>query len=310
MADGYDAEVIVIGSGAGGSMTAARLAAAGRDVLVLEEGPWIEPGTYRPLSPEELAGAYRHGGLSVALGLPPVAFAEGRCVGGSTEINSGLYHRPPAEVVERWASELGILQLDPDDLTKRAERIETEVAVSTLPGDAPVHSAAVARGAEALGWGVVEVPRLYRYDRGRDEKQSMTQTLIPKALAAGARIESDARVQRVVPEGSKGVRVVLDGQPPRTLRARYAFVCAGAVQSPALLLRSGARGLGHGLKMHPTVKVIARMDEPIGDRGMPVHQVKEFAPGHHDRRIDHESGICGACARRCLGRARLDPRRR
>ena len=57
-----DTEFLVIGSGAGGATTAAVLAEAGRDVVV----------------------------------------AEGRCVGGSTEINSGLWHRLPEELAEEW----------------------------------------------------------------------------------------------------------------------------------------------------------------------------------------------------------------
>ena len=91
-----DADVLVIGSGAGGAATAATLAAAGRDVTVVEEGPWIDPDTLQPFSLEEMAAKYRHRGLAAALGNPAIAFAEGRCVGGSTEINSGLYHRLPA----------------------------------------------------------------------------------------------------------------------------------------------------------------------------------------------------------------------
>ena len=90
-----DADVLVIGSGAGGAATAATLAAAGHDVTVVEEGPWIDPDALEPFSLEEMAAKYRHRGLAAALGNPAIAFAEGRCVGGSTEINSGLYHRLP-----------------------------------------------------------------------------------------------------------------------------------------------------------------------------------------------------------------------
>ncbi|MFL6241417.1 MAG: FAD-dependent oxidoreductase, partial [Acidimicrobiia bacterium] len=103
-----DTDVLVIGSGAGGAATAATLAAAGRDVTVVEEGPWIDPDALEPFSLEEMAAKYRHRGLAAALGNPAIAFAEGRCVGGSTEINSGLYHRLPGALAESWRHEYAI----------------------------------------------------------------------------------------------------------------------------------------------------------------------------------------------------------
>ena len=93
-----DTEILVIGSGAGGAVTAATLARAGRTVAVVEEGPWVDPDATEPFSLQEMVAKYRHGGSCAALGRPAIAYAEGRCVGGSTEINSGLYHRLPPEL--------------------------------------------------------------------------------------------------------------------------------------------------------------------------------------------------------------------
>ena len=73
-------------------------------MTVLEEGAWVEPGTVPPFSLEQMRRQYRNEGLTVALGRPSVAYTEGRCVGGGSEVNSGLYHRPPAGLLERWAS--------------------------------------------------------------------------------------------------------------------------------------------------------------------------------------------------------------
>jgi choline dehydrogenase-like flavoprotein len=59
------------------------------------------------------------------------------------------------------------------------------------------------------------------------------------------------------------------------------FVAGGAIQSPALLRRSGIkRNVGDNLRLHATIKVVARFPEEVNDRemGVPVHQVKEFAP--------------------------------
>ena len=102
------ADVLVIGSGAGGATTAALLAEAGRDVLVVDEGEWVEQGSVVPFSLEQMDRQYRAGGVTVALGLPSVAYTEGRCAGGGTEVNSGLYKRPPEDVLMRWRDDYSI----------------------------------------------------------------------------------------------------------------------------------------------------------------------------------------------------------
>ena len=94
-----DADVLVIGSGAGGATTAAVLAEAGFDVLIVEEGDWIDQGSVVPFSLDQMDRQYRAGGVTVALGLPSIAYTEGCCAGGGTEINSGLYRRPPEDLL-------------------------------------------------------------------------------------------------------------------------------------------------------------------------------------------------------------------
>ncbi len=117
-----DAEVLVIGSGAGGATTAAVLAEAGFDVLVVEEGEWVEQGSVVPFSLEQMDRQYRSGGVTVALGLPSIAYTEGRCAGGGTEINSGLYRRPPDDVLARWAADFTIADLDHDEVSHDRRR--------------------------------------------------------------------------------------------------------------------------------------------------------------------------------------------
>src|SRR5436305_13304499 len=82
-----------------------------------------------PFSLEEMAAKYRHRGLAAALGNPAIAFAEGRCVGGSTEINSGLYHRLPAALAESWRHESGKDEVSPETLDAFAQAIEDQLAV-------------------------------------------------------------------------------------------------------------------------------------------------------------------------------------
>ncbi|HEY2999015.1 MAG TPA: GMC family oxidoreductase N-terminal domain-containing protein, partial [Acidimicrobiales bacterium] len=187
-------DVLVVGSGAGGAVTAAALAGAGRTVTVLEEGPWVDPDALEPFSLAEMVAKYRHHGLAAAFGNPAIAYAEGRCVGGSTEINSGLYHRLPDHLADEWRSGYQIDEFTPDALDGYADRVERELSVARVPGAPPASSAVLERGATKLGWRNVEFARVFSYDdQGRGTKQTMSRTMLPRAQAAGATIIPDTR---------------------------------------------------------------------------------------------------------------------
>jgi choline dehydrogenase-like flavoprotein len=282
-----ETDVLVIGSGAGGAVTAAALARAGRTVTVVEEGPWVDPDATQPFSLEEMVAKYRHRGLSAALGAPGIAYAEGCCVGGSTEINSGLYHRLPARLADEWRQMYQIDEFTPTLLNHYAEGIEQALSVSMLPGAPPPSSAVLERGATKLGWRAVEFPRVFRYDQqvGRGVKQTMARTFLPQALAAGAHVLADCVVVRLVKKGNRIVgarcrhRVADAVVEDLTIRADHVFVCGGAIQSPALLQRSGIRAhVGVGLKLHPTIKIAARFPQRLDHGDVPMHRVTEFAP--------------------------------
>jgi choline dehydrogenase-like flavoprotein len=277
-----DVDVLVVGSGAGGATTAAVLAEAGRQVLVVEEGPWVDPAAVEPFSLDEMASKYRHHGSSAALGQPPVAYAEGRCVGGSTEINSGLWHRLPEHLAEEWQRVYRIDEFDPAGLGRYAERVEAWQSVGQLPVAPPLSSALLERGATKLGWRSVEFPRVFRFADGeRGVKQTMCRTLVPRATAAGAEVLPDTRVLRLTRAGRRvtGAECRGPGGEPLTIRAGHVFVCGGAIQTPALLQRSGFRRLvGRGLKLHPTIKIAARFPHPVDHDDVPMHRVTEFAP--------------------------------
>ncbi|HEX8803308.1 MAG TPA: GMC family oxidoreductase [Acidimicrobiales bacterium] len=279
-------DVLVIGSGAGGAVTAARLARAGRQVTVVEEGPWVDADALEPFSLEEMVAKYRHHGLAAALGNPAIAYAEGRCVGGSTEINSGLYHRLPDYLADEWQRTYQIDEFSPDVLDRYAAEIEGELTVSTVPGAPPPSSAALERGATKLGWRNVEFARVFAYDaQGRGTKQTMSRTMLPRAIAAGARIVPDCRVLKLVRRGDRVLGAECKRKHPGggverlSITADHVFVCGGAVQSPALLQRSGIRAnIGSGLKLHPTIKIAARFTHPVDHGDVPMHRVTEFSP--------------------------------
>lgn len=287
--DENEADIVVIGSGPGGAMTAALLAEAGRDVLLLEEGTALPLQSCRPFSVDEMVQKYRNGGLTVGLGKPRVAYVEGRVVGGGSEVNSGLYHRPPLDTLERWRAQWQVRGLDAALIDVLASHNEADISVQCIPGDRkPPASLRLHEGALRLGWKSYEVPRWFAFDGTHDSfgvpsgtRQSMSRTFLPRFRRAGGRLETGVRVQRFEKvRGAWQTWCKRDGQALR-VKAGHLFVCAGAVQTPFLLRCSGIRrGIGERLVMHPTVKVVARFPDVINgpDAGVGVHQVKEFSP--------------------------------
>ena len=275
-------QVVVIGSGPGGAVTAATLSEAGFDVLVLEEGPSVNADDVRAFSLAQMEAAYRSAGMTVALGWPPIAYTEACCVGGGSEVNSGLYHRPSGELLGKWASEWQIAGLDLEGLTPYLDAIESELRIESTDGiDFPA-SDLLAHGASALGWQCMAVPRwVGRPDGGVLPRRGMSSTVLARAKSAGAEIRSDCRVDRILMNEHRaiGVQALLRGQLVE-IRAEHVVVSGGAIQSPLLLMRSGLRGpIGLNLKMHPTIKVVAEFENDVNDPDdVPFHQVREFSP--------------------------------
>jgi choline dehydrogenase-like flavoprotein len=271
------AEIAVLGSGPGGAITAALLAEGGRDVLLIEEGPSLPQESSPPFSRAEMVSKYRNGGLTVTLGRSKLNYVEGRCVGGGSEINSGLYHRTPAEVLDEWRRDFHVEALTPADLEPHFNACEHDLIVSLLEGSAPAASRKLHEGAAQLGWQSLEVPRWYR----GGVRQSMSRTFVPRLLSAGGCLLPETRVLRLrrrsacwdVHAEHAGRRLVIE--------ADTVFVACGAIQTSALLRRSGlGPHAGKQLHMHPTVKVVALFPDEVNAPGLgvPVHQVKEFAP--------------------------------
>lgn len=275
-------DIVVIGSGPGGAITACLLAEAGRDVLLLEAGANIPLGDKTEFSREEMEQRYRNGGITAAFGRTKISYVEGRCVGGGSEINAGLYHRTPDDILERWRQEFDLQAASPAEMVPHFEACERDVSVSPLPGPQPETSLKMQLGAERLGWKSFEVPRWYKYSAaGSAQKQSMSRTYIPRALQAGCTLKSSTTVLRLRRDGN-GWNIECESNGAReTISCNTVFVCAGAIQSAALLLRSGiGTNIGKSFRVHPTVKVIADFPEAINTRdfGITVHQVKEFSP--------------------------------
>lgn len=289
-------EVLVIGSGAGGAVTAYHLAAAGRDVAVLEEGGDHGEEDYGKSSPEAMRQLYRRRGMTPILGQVPLGYVEGACVGGSTEINSGFWHRTPREVLLRWAAQFDLRHAGVDEMAPHFEWAESQVGVQPYGREWPKSTRVFAKGIEAMGWAYQEVPRVAIECKSTNAcasgcptgaKQGMRRAIWPKAKELGARLLTRCRVHQLLFERHKciGVLAEVEVEPGRRVLARidadHVFVCAGPTETPALLRRSGVKfHVGETLRVHPMLKVAARFPETLDahESVLPLLQVKEFWP--------------------------------
>ncbi|MBT3218864.1 MAG: hypothetical protein HN348_07210, partial [Proteobacteria bacterium] len=278
------AEVVVIGTGAGGGVYAAELAEAGVDVLMIEEGGYYNSSDFTTKTSQMIKKLYRNAGTTIAIGRPNVIFAEGCCVGGSTVINAGICWRTPKRILKRWNWEHNIDGISPEEVSPCFEKVEQRVHVSpqedlTFGGDSWV----MKEGAERLGYKWMRVRRNHRFCTGTnncalgcpiDAKQSILITYVPRALAAGARLFSDCRVTRIKHNGQSANSVschFTDGNGKKRMAlevsAQHIVVCGGSVQTPNLLLRSKVpdkhKQLGRHLALHPNAKVIGIFDHEI-----------------------------------------------
>ena len=296
MAEPQRVQVLIVGSGAGGAVTALELARAGLDVCVLEQGTRWKLDQYGQGSVEAMRRIYRRRGMTPILGRVPIGYVEGSCVGGSTEINSGFWHRTPREVLLRWKAQFDLGEATPAELEPHFASAEELLGVSLYGGPQPKSTTVFKRGIDAMGWAAQEVPRAAPGCKSTNacaagcptgSKQGMSRRIIPAAEAAGARLVTDCTVQLLVHHGDRITGVLAEVRRDDGARelvridAEHVFVCAGPTETPALLRRSGIKHhVGDSLRIHPMLKVAAVFPEQVDaqDSVLPLLQVKEFWP--------------------------------
>ena len=277
-----EADVCIVGSGAGGAVVAAELAEAGLSVIVLEEGWPVSREDFESPAMDRAARLYRDNGLTTTLGAPPISLPMGKAVGGTTVVNSGTCFRTPERVLAAWQKSSGLTDLNPDQMAPLFERVERALNVTPVSDDILGRNGEVLRrGAEALGLSHRPVARPVRGCHGSgecafgcplDAKQAMHLSYLPRAVAAGARIYAGARAEKIMVANGRavGVRAGLlgaDGKRRHTLtvRARFVVLAAGAIYTPLLLMKSGLGNgqVGRNLHIHPGSGVAASFDEEI-----------------------------------------------
>jgi choline dehydrogenase-like flavoprotein len=311
--ESYD--VCVIGSGAGGAVTAALLAGAGFSVIVLEEGGHHEKAEFKMREDLAMPMLYQEQGTRTNKDAS-IAILQGRAVGGTTVVNWTTSFRTPDHVIDHWRKAHAVSGFTVADLNPHWDTVEERLNIKEISlEETNRNNRTLYDGCKALGYAVATTRRNTRncFKSGYcgmgcpvDAKQSMLVTYLPDAVSKGATVVARCRVDRLRVEGGRVVAAECtaigeDGYTPTaktlTVKANRFVVSAGGINSPGLLIRSGLGGgmVGKRTFLHPVVGVAGLWKDPIepfygapqsvashafADRGGDVGLFLEAAPLH------------------------------
>jgi len=283
-----DADVVVIGSGPGGVVAADNLAAAGMRVVVVEAGPEVKREDMLRAPPSVLARNYWEGGLRLVGGSSPNPSMQGRCLGGSTVVNSAIMLPLPEHVRQEWAEGDGLHALLTGPGAQALERAFARVFERTHTAPTPMavmgrRNLVVRDALVAMGQGGGPLPRAVSGCEASANcitgcapgaKQSVDRSYLPAVVARGGHVFTCSQVDKILVERGRAAGVsgrVIDPDGWRevgrfTVRAPRVVVAAGAGQTPALLLQSGLTGggrVGKSLYAHLSGVVVGVMPEPV-----------------------------------------------
>ncbi len=264
-----EADVVILGSGAGGAAAAYELACRGLAVVIIEEGQYYDRSHFTGKLTEVIPKLYRSWGATVATGNAIIPVPVGCNVGGTTTINSGTCMRTPPSVLQRWR-EQGLEAFTEQAMAPWFEGVERMLSVqqATTETVGPIGDL-IDRGAAANGF--LQRQPLMRNAQGcdgqglcqfgcpTDAKQSTNVSYIPRALERGAFLFSGFRAERLQQKGNRITGVIArgqnaDGRPiTLSLTCRQTIVAMGSLFTPLFLRQQGVRNphLGRHLTLHP-----------------------------------------------------------
>ncbi|MGA2359093.1 MAG: GMC family oxidoreductase [Terriglobales bacterium] len=278
-------DIVIIGSGAGGGTVALELSSLCRDgvrIAVLEKGAKLSDEEFTGREVEMATALYEDGG-GFLTAEQTMTLAFGSAYGGSTVVYTGTSLLPPERVLRRW----NVPGLTFADVEQRAQKYVAENNVHLL--EEPLlnqNNRLFVEGCRQLGYRVQQFPVNLKGCRGsslcnlgcpNQAKQGTHRVQLPRAENNGVEVVTRCDVQRIEnqkifarvsekAEGNKGEPSTWEAGDYQ-IDAKVVVVCGGAVNSPALLLRSGfGRGLprlGRGFTCHPAFIMVAEHSRPI-----------------------------------------------
>ncbi|MTW09234.1 GMC family oxidoreductase [Pseudoduganella eburnea] len=280
----FDADVVVVGTGAGGGVTAEILARAGLKVLMVEEGALKSSKDFKMREADAYPALYQESAARKTVD-KSINILQGRTVGGTTVVNWTSSFRTPADTLGWWQSKYALNDYSVEAMAPWFQKMEERLHISNWEAPPNQNNDLLRQGADKLG---IKTGLIRRNVNGcwnlgycgmgcpTNAKQSMLVTTIPGALQQGAVLLTRARAERFALAGGQAsalecVALSADGQQPTghrlTIKARHFVVSGGAINSPALLLRSGAPDphqlLGQRTFLHPVVISMGTYPQPV-----------------------------------------------
>ncbi len=286
-----EVDVAIVGSGAGGGIAAEILARSGLRIALLEEGPLKTSTDFRMREADAYPQLYQESAARKTKD-KSINILQGRCVGGSTTVNWTSSFRTPKATLAHWQREFGLKELSVEGLSPWFDAVDRRLDIHRWEAQPNENNDLLRRAGRKLG---VPVATMRRNVKGcwnigycgmgcpTNAKQSMLVTTIPAALAAGGILVHRLRAERLILKGDRVEALEAAAMheagihplPWRVrIRARHFVLAAGAIGTPALLLRSGAPNpqglLGRRTFLHPTTVAAAVMPQPVkGYEGAP-----------------------------------------
>jgi choline dehydrogenase-like flavoprotein len=286
-------DVAIVGSGAGAGITAELLAKAGLNVVIVEEGPLKSSSDFRQQEAEAYPSLYQESAARKTAD-KAINILQGRCVGGSTTVNWTSSFRTPVPTLDYWRSHFDLRGFGNDELAPYFTQAEQRLAIGPWLTPPNENNDLLRRGAARLGIPAAAILRNVKgcWNLGScgmgcptNAKQSMLVTTLPAALDRGATLLTETAAHHFELTNGRASGLLCyasTGAAARTARmqtaikivANHYVLAAGAINSPALLLRSQAPDphgrLGQRTFLHPVVMSAAVMAQKVeGWQGAP-----------------------------------------
>ena len=250
----FEADVVIVGTGAGGGTAAEILSQAGLKVIMIEGGA-LKSSTHFDMEERHAYPNLYQQAAALKTADKGIGIFQGRTVGGSTTVNWTTSIRTPEPTLDFWQQAKSVKGLSASELQPWFEKMEQRLNIEQWQYDANRNNGALRDGCEKLGWEYTVIKRNVKgcWNTGYcgmgcpvNAKQSMLVTTIPSALEHGATLISRAKVVKLEHRGDKVVgltaQAMTEGFKPTTLKitfsAKHYILSAGAIHTPTLLMRS------------------------------------------------------------------------
>lgn len=288
---------LVIGSGPGGSLASYYLTKNKFKTILIEEGPNTssKPGlidnNIETIS-SNLKKQWRNGGAQFALGPNPISFSEACCLGGGSEINSGIYQEMDLTFAKKWQDKFQIDDFSSEKFKNYYSEIKKLINLEYETNNSGFPTELIKKISKKQKWSYKELPRisnqnpLYPNDSQKLLRDSMSTNLINKSLKNNLKVLTGIKITRLEINKNEIISAYgISNQSGNKIKYRFFaknyFISCGAVQTPYLLKKSGIKkNIGKFFRLHPTLRLIVKFPYEINANQLPLplYAITEFLP--------------------------------